>query len=356
MGASQNHKLKVLVGLLRIPLFYKILLANSIVFVLAWAVGSIITLWHVQTSPGASHLDLIIFFVVAGIVLGCFVNWLVLKLALNPLERLQSAVNEVQRGGLGTRIDAGKYSDERFDRLIATFNQMLAAMEQDSQRLHLQSGEILQAQEEERKRVARELHDETAQSLTSLLVRLRLLERSQDPEEARGQVRELRELTAHTLDEIHRIALELRPKILDDLGLGAALGWRIEEFNTTYSLRTNLKIIGFEGRLPGNLELVFYRVAQEALTNVARYAQAKQVNVILKRDEDRLELEVWDDGVGFNVAQIPAEHPRGLGLLGMRERLALVGGDLVVESKPGKGTRILARAPLTPPISDGAHD
>ena len=120
------------------------------------------------------------------------------------------------------RLRAGVLSDERFDRLAATFNQMLDTLEQDARQLHQLSQAILQAQEDERQRVARELHDEAAQALTSLLVRLRLLERADDPAAARQHIQELRALTARALEDVRRVALELRPTILDDLGLADA--------------------------------------------------------------------------------------------------------------------------------------
>jgi two-component system sensor histidine kinase UhpB len=339
--------------LLRMPLFYKILLANSAIVALGAVGGTLITIWHVLSFPHDLHYELIAFFGGVGLTISFAVNFLVLRVTLKPLDHLQEGVDQVQSGSLKVRIPQMRVSDERFDRLISTFNQMLETLEQDAQQLHSLSGAILQAQEEERQRVARELHDDAAQALTSLLVRLRLLERSERPEEARLHVRELRELTAGALEEVRRVALELRPTILDDLGLEAALGWRVDELNASHSTRVDLKVVGIEARLPRDLELVFYRVAQEALNNVARHSHARYASVTLAQEQGCLTLCIEDDGVGFDPARSQALRPHGLGLVGMRERLSLVGGRLSIESRAGGGTRLVARAPLAKPSTNG---
>ena len=289
---------------------------------------------------------MIAFFATAGIIISFIVNRWVLKRALTPLGRLQAAVDKVRQGHKQVRVELDAVSDEQFERLVETFNQMLAELEQYAQQMQQLPRQILEAQEEERQRLARELHDEAAQALTSLLVHLRLLERAHDPQQAQQQVQELRQLTAQALEEVRRVALDLRPTILDDLGLGAALEWRVDEFSQANGIQTEIHIARLEQRLPRDVELVFYRVGQESLTNIARHAQAQQVEVALRREHEMISLEISDDGAGFNTALAPTTKPRGLGLVGMRERLAMIKGTLTIESEPGNGTRILARAPL----------
>jgi two-component system sensor histidine kinase UhpB len=257
-------------------------------------------------------------------------------------------VDRVQAGQREVRVDPGALSDERFDRLIATFNGMLDRLAAHEEQLRRLPRGILQAQEEERRRVARELHDEAAQALTSLLVRLRLLERSETPEAAREHVQELRRLTAEALDQVRRVALELRPTILDDLGLVAALGWRVDELNEDPSIEASLEVRGVVERLPQEVELVLYRVAQEALANVARHSRARHARVVLSSAAGGITLQVTDDGTGFDPeeAAVSIAEPHGLGLLGIRERLALVSGTLAVQSKPGEGTCLTASVPL----------
>jgi two-component system sensor histidine kinase UhpB len=342
--------------ILRIPIFYKILLANSAIVGLGAAAGTVITVWHVRRYPEDIHYELIAFFTVAGLILSFFVNRWVLRRALEPLGRLQEAVDEIRQGQPGVRVALGSVSDEQFERLAETFNRMVAELERNAQQLKQLPHQILQAQEEERQRLARELHDEAAQSLTSLLVLLRLLERARDPEKAQQHLQELRDLTARALEDVRRVALDLRPTILDDLGLAAALEWRVDELNQAYDVQATIQIEGLGQRLPRDIELVFYRVGQETLSNVARHARARHVAISLRRENGLINLEVVDDGVGFDPNALPGPELRGLGLLGMRERMAMITGMLTIESEPGRGTRVLAQAPFNPPEVGGVED
>jgi two-component system sensor histidine kinase UhpB len=335
--------------ILRIPTFYKILLANLAIVALGAVVGTVITVWHVQTYPEDIHYELIAFFAVSGLIISFVVNKWALQQALSPLERLQAVVDQLRQNQRRARVRFGSVSDEQFDRLADTFNHMLDEQEQHAQQMQQLPRRILQAQEDERQRLSRELHDEAAQALTSLLVHLRLLERAYDPEKAQQQVQELRKLTAQALEDVRRVALDLRPTILDDLGLAAALEWRVDEFNQASDLKTTIEVDGLSGRLPRDIELVFYRVGQEALSNIARHAQAQHVSLRLRQAPTSLTLEINDDGRGFNPAAKAVNGTAGLGLLGMRERLASIQGSLLIESTPGRGTRILAQAPLENP-------
>jgi len=207
----------------------------------------------------------------------------------------------------------------------------------------------LTAQEEERRRIARELHDEAGQALAALLVNLRLIENASSLEEARAQVAHMREVVNQTLDEIRALAWELRPSVLDDLGLVPALARYIQSCRSRFGMEIDLEVVGLDQvRLPWEVETALYRIAQEALTNAARHAGAQHVSVILEQRGDRALLIVEDDGEGFDVAQVRASaQKRGrLGLYGMEERASLVGGRLTVESAPGSGTTVVVEVPL----------
>ncbi|MBI4790366.1 MAG: sensor histidine kinase [Chloroflexi bacterium] len=209
------------------------------------------------------------------------------------------------------------------------------------------SAQIITAQEEERKRIARDLHDDTAQALTALLVRLRLVERAELGEPDRAALGELRELTTRTLENVRQLAFQLRPTDMDDLGLVAALQEFAETYAKRYGIRVDLTIDGLRARLPTNVELVLYRIVQEALTNVARHAGgATCVQVVLARCDHTLTATIADNGKGFDVERVLAAKERGLGLFGMQERAALVGGTFRVESKMGTGTSLTVEAPL----------
>ena len=202
--------------------------------------------------------------------------------------------------------------------------------------------QVMTAQDEERRRIARELHDETGQSLTALLVGLRTIEGSQTTAQAIELAQRLRETTAQTLIDVGRLWRGLHPGVLDDLGLGAAVTRHAEEFAQAYRVAVTVQTEGLDGDgLSPLLQGTVYRLLQEALTNVARHAGAQRVSVRLVRRTGSVELWVQDDGAGFK----PGKSGR-LGLRGMRERAALLGGSVEVTSEPGAGTTITARIPV----------
>lgn len=347
--------------LLRLPIFYKILLANMTIVVLGATAGTALTTWHVQLSPHATHYEMMATFALLGTALSLAINWVVLRLALQPLESLEHVARQVQAGQLDARVQLGTLRDPDTERLADTLNQMLdslaakqRAIEQYSAQLQALSARVLAAQEEERKRIARELHDETGQALTSLAVGLRVLQKAQTLEQAREYAEELVQLTHQALEAVHRLALELRPKTLDDLGLVPALRWYITRWTRTTGVEVDLAVSGIEERLPPELETVLYRVVQEALTNVAKHAQATRVTISLERHDHTVVLRVADNGRGLAFARrdgvldlsrdrIPSGH---LGLFGMQERVSLVGGTLRLSSQPGQGTTVLVELPL----------
>lgn len=205
---------------------------------------------------------------------------------------------------------------------------------------------VLAAQEEERRRIARELHDEASQSLTSLMVGLRLLEREADhPEAIVNQVVELKSMTDGVLEDLHRLAMDLRPASLDHVGLVAALRQYAEEYSRQHGLAVQFEAVGLNGqRLPPEVETALYRIVQEALINVVRHARATRADVLLERRGERAIAIVEDDGVGFDPET--AVQDGRLGLFGMRERAEMLGGSLVVESADGAGTTVFAEVPF----------
>lgn len=335
--------------LFAMPLLGKVLVANSLLIFVGAFFGTWITAAHVPTSPPHVHdlhWELMLYFAVPGVAISVLINYLLLKAAFSPLSALQRTVEEVRKGNLQARMERSLFSDLQIDRLADTLEGMLETIETHRQQLRLLSSQIIAAQEGERKRIARELHDQTAQALTSLLVHLKLLESCSDLEEAKARATELRSLTAETLDEVRRMALELRPTTLDDLGLIPALRWYTQEYSEKWSTKVEFKAMGFEERLPAEMELVLYRVVQEALTNIAKHSRASQAKVVLERKGRNVSATIEDNGRGFDVPKVLSSKDRGLGLFGMQERATLVGGRLSIESTPGTGTRIYLEAPL----------
>jgi signal transduction histidine kinase len=202
---------------------------------------------------------------------------------------------------------------------------------------------VVAAQELERKRLARELHDETGQALTSILLGLKPLEQAADPD-AREAVAALRELVVSTLQDVRRLAVELRPSALDDFGLLPAVERLADTFREHSGLAVDLEARLGDARLPSEVETTLYRIVQEALANVVKHADASRVSVILTRREDTVSALVEDDGRGFDPETTRED---ALGLAGMRERVALVGGRLRVETAPGAGTTLAVVVPAT---------
>jgi two-component system, NarL family, sensor histidine kinase DevS len=198
------------------------------------------------------------------------------------------------------------------------------------------------AQEVERRRIARELHDETGQALTSILLGLKSLEEQLEAEQSRAAVSSLRERVVTTLQDVRRMAVELRPKALDDFGLEAALERLAQSFGEQTGISVDLEVALSDERLPGEAETALYRIVQESLTNVAKHAHARTVTIVVTRGASSVTAVVEDDGVGFDVDQ---EREGSFGLIGMRERLASFGGKLAIESSP-KGTALAAEVPL----------
>jgi signal transduction histidine kinase len=202
---------------------------------------------------------------------------------------------------------------------------------------------LISAEDDERRRIARELHDETGQSLTTLLVGLRTIADIAVLAKVRIVAKRLQEVAAHTVDDIGRLARGLHPAVLDDKGLVAAARRHVRDFAKSFGIAVDLRVEGtVSRRLSPLVQTTMYRILQEALTNVARHAQAQAVGVVLKSEGALLELVIRDDGVGFDSAAA-MRKPSGLGLHGMQERVALLGGSVEIESRLGQGTMIRAR-------------
>lgn len=205
--------------------------------------------------------------------------------------------------------------------------------------------QVISAEDDERRRVARELHDETGQSLAALLVGLRAIAGMSVRPEVRKAALRLRDVAAHTVDDVGRLARGLHPAVLDDMGLAAAAQRHAADFVQSFATPVEFNATRVDTpRLSPLAASTMYRILQEALTNVARYASAQKVIVALTRDEATLALSVRDDGVGFNV-RTRTRGMNGLGLRSMMERVTLLGGSLEIESQPGHGTEVRARIP-----------
>lgn len=204
---------------------------------------------------------------------------------------------------------------------------------------------VVEAQELERRRLARELHDETGQALTSILLGLRTVEEANGAAALRAATATLRELAVATLQDVRRLAVELRPKALDDFGLVAAPERLISNFAEQTGISVEFSARIGETRLNADVETALYRIVQEALTNVAKHAQAERVSIVLTRKARAVTAVIEDDGLGFTAAPEP-DDSRDLGLVGMQERVGLLSGRIRIESTEGSGTTLVVEVPL----------
>jgi two-component system sensor histidine kinase UhpB len=318
-------------------LLTQVLVANLMLIVVAVVVTGIAgnPSLNLAERPG---LALILAFAVGLTIL---VNVIVLQRRFRPLERL---VDEMERADLsrpGANLRSppdGQTGPEEVARLQRAFRRMLERLDAERRRT---SSAALAAQEEERARVARDLHDEVNQSLTALLLRLEAA-RVKAPVELAHELAETKALANQAMEELLMLARQLRPTALDDLGLKAALAGHVSELGRRGAIGASFDSQGDFSGLPPDVQLVVYRVAQEALSNAAQHSGAEHVRVRLVREGDRVELTVGDDGSGFTFDQAA----RGLGIAGMRERALLVGGGVEVESRPDVGTRVSLTVPL----------
>lgn len=292
------------------------------------------------------HIRNILLWVALIMLLGLSVAYGLASVLTKPISRLAEATQAVSRGDFKWKKPV--WAKDEIGGLGTAFSEMNEELKHKEEMRVQLLAKVIGAQEDERKRIARELHDETSQALTSLKVGLRLVEDSTDMSQIREKTAALRALAAQTLEDVHRLAQELRPSLLDDLGLMAAIQRYTKEYSTKMNINVDTHVSGLDGhRLPPEVEIAVYRVIQEALTNIAKYAEASNASVILRYQDSKLIAIVEDDGRGFDVDQVMASaHEKNLGLFGMYERVSLIGGKLTIESQPRVGTTIFLEAPL----------
>ena len=319
-----------------LPLFWRVFGTNAAVLVLAF-LGLVFAPVTVSVPPAAIELVVL----VVGLVCLLALNLALLRPALRPLDELVDAMrgHDPLSPGRRVRADGGP----AIVALAETFNEMLDRMEferRDSAR------RALLVQEGERQRVARELHDEVGQTLTGVMLQVESLAAT-IPEDFQEQLDELRETARHGTEEVRRIVRRLRPEALEDLGLQSALAALATAVGEQARLRIERRL---EPRLPlsQEQELVVYRIAQEALTNVARHANAAQVQLNLERVDEHVELMVRDDGDGLPPDALGSSE----GIRGMRERAMLIGARLSIREPPSGGTEVRLSIPIVEPTNE----
>jgi two-component system, NarL family, sensor histidine kinase UhpB len=311
------------------PLVWRIFAVNAAILVAATVVLAL--------SPATVSFPIVLaegIVLTLGLIAILIVNLLLIQRAFAPLERLTRLMRSVDLLQPGNRVEVSGPAEVR--QLGAVFNEMLARLERER---HQSGWDALKAQEEERKRVAQELHDEVGQALTAVMLQIGRLAKTA-PKDLVDPLRETLETTGASLEDVRRIAKQLRPEALDDLGLVPALNALAATFAGRTGLRIRRDLPASAPALGKEDELVLFRVAQESLTNAARHASTSRVDLTLEKTEAGISLRVRDYGAGIGRA------PAGAGIRGMRERALLVGADLSIEPAPGGGTEVTLALPL----------
>jgi signal transduction histidine kinase len=321
--------------------------------------------------PGAMGRRLLLASGIAVLVAAALI-WGFTRQIINPIQRLAAVAQKFGAGDLQAEVPAmgqdeiGKLS-QSFESMrrqlkhsldeINQWNQELEQrvkertmeLEKLYEQLRLRDkergdllGKIITAQEEERRRIARELHDDISQILTGLVMNLGSAENliASDPVAARQALESLRHATSEGVENIRRLIRDLRPSLLDDLGLVPAISWYVENYLAPAGVEAKLETSGKDERLSPSVKITLFRVVQEAITNIVKHAQAKTAHIYLQFAPSAILGDIEDDGIGFNVDTVRRGNSEGIGLLGMGERIELLKGKLEIESKPGKGTRV----------------
>ncbi|HEY7414638.1 MAG TPA: sensor histidine kinase [Ktedonobacteraceae bacterium] len=366
----------------RLSIFEKVIVANSAIILLETAAGW----WITQYNPETYHYAIDTTFIALAAFLGMMINFLVLRAAFAPLHSLLNTIQAIEAGDLEARAEEHE-RDANVLALARTFNRMLNHL---AQARYDAAGHVLRAQEEERRRLALELHDQIGQSLTALTFHAEAIVQylahapAAQFAPAQRQAGRLTELTKRTLKEVQELSRQLRPSLLDDLGLSAALRWLVDDIGERFNIPIHLQIraAGQSGRehdsphenpylgraptsgpiaatagrtpeanrLPEEVETALFRIAQESMTNAIRHSKAHLISLLLLQRETSVTLLVGDDGTGF----LPEKNEnklgeRRVGLEGMYERAVLLGGTLRVRSQPGRGCVVRAHLPLRSP-------
>jgi signal transduction histidine kinase len=277
-------------------------------------------------------------------VVGLLMGWGAMRLVTGPICELARFTRAVKAGDYSVR--ARVRTKDEVGALAGAFNELMSKLQRENSANRQLLRLIILAEEEERRRVARELHDHTGQALTSLIVSLGALRNGQRT----AEVEDLLTVATQALSEVHDLSRALRPGVLDELGLGPALRKLTETLGERTGFKVEFAAVGLDetARLPRDIEVALYRIAQEALTNAMRHGRATSAEVLLQRKPETILLVIEDDGAGFDIGNWRTRCLRGehLGLLGIDERATLLGGTFRLESRPGNGTSLFVEVPL----------
>jgi two-component system sensor histidine kinase UhpB len=328
--------------------FEKVIIANSAIIILDTLAGW----WITQHNPEVYHYLIDTAFIALAAFVGLFINFLLLRAAFAPLHGLLATIGAVLNGDMDARVSEREH-DADVLMLARAFNAMLDQLDRTRSE---SAARVLRAQEDERRRLALELHDQTGQSLTALALHAEAIAHGLADEtggpagQARLQAERLCTLAQQTLSEVQALSRQLRPALLDDLGLAAALRWLSEDARQRLGITVRL-VVRTSERLPGDYDTALFRIVQECLTNAVRHGNASQAACLLRDGRDRVTLTFADNGSGFDQAaqrsrRLDQPASGGSGLEGMRLRIRPLGGTLTLRTKPRRGCSVHVALPL----------
>ena len=320
--------------ILAVPLVGKLIGANALLVVAAAAL-----VLRVGTLEDVT-------IVVAALLASFAVNVALVRIALRPLTGLEVTAARLEAGDLAARVPPSRVADRDLARIGRTLNHLVDRLTGDRARMQELASQVIHAQDAERSRIARELHDSIAQTLAAVLLQVRAVALSVDDAAIRRRLEPVRATVADALEEVRTMSHVMYPRVLDDLGLGSALRWLATRAEESSGILVRLEESMGGVVLRHDAASVLYRVAQEALQNAVAHAGATRVILRLELLGDTVRLEVVDDGRGFDPVTA-TERRRGMGLFAIRERAALVGGRVEIDSAAGRGTTVAATVPIS---------
>ncbi|MGH7632759.1 MAG: sensor histidine kinase [Gemmatimonadaceae bacterium] len=328
--------------------------ANAFLLIAAAATGLFVRSHEMSAGP-------VIAVLATAFIAALMLNIALVSLAVRPMKKLENTVDSLWRGDLTARVPGSLLADRNVARVGHMFNILLDGLLADRTRTRRLAAELINAGDRERASMSRELHDSTAQSLAALVMRLSVLARDAHDMSASdldSTLDHARALATTALEEVRMLAHAMHPRVLDDLGLIAAVRRLARDTSGDEIIVEVVAREGVDEDIPPTQASVLYRVAQEAIRNACRHAAATHVEIRISADVDSARLEITDDGVGFDPETVMSAHA-GMGLFTMRERVALIEGELHVTSRVGGGTTVLATVPLrdtNPPFTTEGPD
>lgn len=334
-------------GLLRVPLAVKLSGASALLVFMVCAtllvmpdeaIGRLDMVWLIAAVSSASLLASL------GLV----------HLALRPLRDLETTTARVTAGDLQARVPRSPLADRKIARIGATLNTLLDRLMAERRRIGQLAAQVLEAEDRERSRIAHELHDSIAQTLAALAFLLATELREATSDVQRGRLEAIHAHAVDALEEVRLLSQSVHPRVLDDLGIAAALEWLARRTRERYGIEVSVELPpALDGRrLTRPTGSVLYHVAEEAMANALRHARARRIRIVLQLGDGVARLQVADDGIGFDASTVRSPRP-GMGLFAISERVALANGTLDIDASPGRGTRITAAIPTVRHDSQG---